>query len=219
MIDHDEPPAGGYIALKTVAVAMPIPTYRGNDDLEIFMKWLQAFLNYLDVHQLVGEKYDHHRVTMMRVAMKGSAQAWFDTTIRCGAPNNTEDRITFIQAIFKMADAFISPATATWAQQRFNQIMYTRQKGILSYVQELSYHILLLVDEYTLWKQIIQAIPSSIRNMLIDYKGLSVLTSSVAEWVDVIEQRECEILEKEAYEETQNSARRNTSAQNWKTQV
>ena len=105
MIDHDEPPAGGYIALKTVAAAMPIPTYGGNDDLEIFMKWLQAFLNYLDVHQLVGEKYDHHRVTMMCAAMKGSAQAWFDTTIRRGAPNNTEDRITFIQAVFKMADA------------------------------------------------------------------------------------------------------------------
>ena len=35
MIDHDEPPAGGYIALKTVAVATPIPTYGGNDDLNI----------------------------------------------------------------------------------------------------------------------------------------------------------------------------------------
>ena len=81
VIDHNEPPAGGYIALKTVAAAMPIPTYRGNDDLEIFMKWLQAFLNYLDVHQLVGERYDHHWVIMMCMAMNGSAQAWFDTTI------------------------------------------------------------------------------------------------------------------------------------------
>ena len=88
----------------------------------------------------------------------------------------------------------------------------------MSYIQELqmvSYH----TDEYMLWKQIIQAIPSSIRNMLIDYKGLSVSTSSVAEWVDAIEQRECEILEKEAYKEMQNSAWRGTSAQNWKTQV
>ena len=190
MIDHDEPPAGGYIALKTVVAATPIPTYGGNDNLEIFMKWLQVFLNYLDIHQLVGKKYDHHQVITMRMAMKGSAQAWFDTTIQRGAPNNTEDRITFIQAVFKMADAFISPAAAMRAQQRFNQITYSRQKGILSYVRELqmvSYHILLLVDEYTLQKQIIQAIPSSIRNMLIDYKGLWVLTSSVAEWVDTIE--------------------------------
>ena len=164
MIDHDKPPAGGYIALKTVAAAMPIPMYGGNDNLEIFMKWLQAFLNYLDIHQLVGKRYDHHWVITMRAAMKGSAQAWFDTTIRCGAPNNTEDRITFIQAIFKMADAFISPATAMRVQQRFDQIMYSRQKGILSYIRELqmvSYHIL-LVDEYMLQKQTIQAIPSSI---------------------------------------------------------
>jgi hypothetical protein len=222
VVDHEAPPAGGYIALKTVAAATPIPTYEGNDDLEIFMKWLQAFLNYLDVHQLVGETYDHHRVITMRAAMRGPAQAWFDTTIRRGAPNNTEDRITFIQAIFRMADAFISPAAATRAQQRFDQITYARRKGILSYVRELqmvSYHVLLPVDEYTLRKQIIQAIPSSIRNMLIDYKGLSVSTSSVAEWVDAIEKRERELLEKEAYEETQIGARRNTSAPNWKTQV
>ena len=53
--------------LKTVVVAMPIPpTYGGNNDLEIFMKWLQAFLNYLDVHQLVGERYDHHQVIIIR---------------------------------------------------------------------------------------------------------------------------------------------------------
>ena len=87
-----------------------------------------------------------------------------------------------------MADMFISPAAAMQVQQRFDQITYSRQKGILSYVWELqmvSYHILLPVDEYTLWKQITQAIPSSIRNILIDYKGLSVSTSLVAEWVDV----------------------------------
>ena len=81
VIDHDKPPAGGYIALKTVVVATPIPTYGGNDDLEIFMKWLQAFLNYLDVHQLVGKRYDHHQVNTMCAAMKGSAQAWFNMTI------------------------------------------------------------------------------------------------------------------------------------------
>ena len=121
-----------------------------------------------------------------------------------------------------MADVFISPAVATRAQQRFDQIRYLRQKGILSYMQELqmvSYHILLPVDKYMLQKQIIQAIPSSIRNMLINYKGLSVSTSSVAECVDTIKRREHELLEKEAYEEMQNCAWRNTLVQNWKTQV
>ena len=158
----------------------------------------------------------------MCMVMKGSAQAWFNTTIQCRAPYNVEDRITFIQAIFRMADAFISPAVPMRAQQRFDQIRYSRQKAILSYVRELqmvSYHILLPVDKYMLQKQIIQAIPSSIRNMLINYKGLSVSTSSVAECVDTIKRREHELLEKEAYEEMQNCAWRNTLVQNWKTQV
>ena len=79
LVDHSEPPVGGYMALKTVAVATPIPTYEGNDNLEIFMRWLQAFLNYMDVHKT----YDHHRVITMHTVMKGSAQAWFDTRIQC----------------------------------------------------------------------------------------------------------------------------------------
>ena len=86
VVEQDELPAGSYIALKTVAAATPIPMYRENDDLEIFMKWLQVFLNYLDIHQLVGEIYNYHQVITMQTAMKGSAQTWFDTTIQCGSP-------------------------------------------------------------------------------------------------------------------------------------
>ena len=60
VVDHEELPVGGYMVLKTVVVATPTPMYKGNDYLEIFMRWLQAFLNSLDIHQLVGETYDHH---------------------------------------------------------------------------------------------------------------------------------------------------------------
>jgi hypothetical protein len=54
----------------------------------------------------------------------------------------------------------------------------------------ISKHILLPIDKYTLRKQIIEVIPSTIQNSLIDLKGLSTSMSSVAEWVEAIARRE-----------------------------
>jgi hypothetical protein len=39
--------------IKTVAAVTPIPKYGGDDNLEAFMEWLQSFLKFLNIHQLV----------------------------------------------------------------------------------------------------------------------------------------------------------------------
>ena len=189
--------------MKNVAANTPIPTYSGDDDLEIFMRWLQDFLAYIDINELVGETNDYHRVLTTRLTLKGAAATWYDNTIQKAALHRAPEPISFQDVILRLADSFITPAAATRAQQSFDRVIYVRKKGIRAYVRELqmlSYHVLTPIDEYTLRKQIIDIIPSSIRNMLIDYKGLSVSTSSVAEWVDAIDLRERELLEREAYE-------------------
>jgi hypothetical protein len=66
----------------------------------------------------------------------------------------------------------------------------------------ISKHILLPIDEYTLRKRIIEVIPSTIWNSLIDLKGLSTSTLSVAEWVEAIARHERELLEKAAFNDT-----------------
>jgi hypothetical protein len=42
--------------IKTIAAVTPVPKYGGNNDLEVFMKWLQGFLTFIDIHQLVGQQ-------------------------------------------------------------------------------------------------------------------------------------------------------------------
>jgi hypothetical protein len=42
--------------IKTIAAVTPVPKYGGNNDLEAFMKWLQGFLTFIDIHQLVGQQ-------------------------------------------------------------------------------------------------------------------------------------------------------------------
>jgi hypothetical protein len=107
--------------------------------------------------------------------------------------------------LLKLADTFITPAAVTKAQHSFDRITYTKDKGIRAYVRELqmiSKHILLPINEYTLRKRIVEVIPSTIQNSLIDLKGLSTSMSSVAEWVKAIARRERELLEKAAFDNT-----------------
>src|SRR6266849_3020693 len=66
------------------------------------------------------------------------------------------------------------------------------------------------IDEYMLRKQIIAAIPQTICHWLINYKDLSISTSTAVEWVNAIERRERELLEREAYNAIVQTAKRTT---------
>lgn len=203
--------SGTYAYLKTVAAGTPRPIYNGDDDLEVFMPWIHRLMCYFDLHQIVGMENDHNRTTILHGALSGHAQTWYENSIRMGTRNVHSFPPDFITVLLRLADRFITPAAVTKAQRGFDRITYTKEKGILAYVRELqliSKHILLPIDEYTLRRRIVEAIPSTIRNHLIDLKGLSTSTSSVAEWVEAIARRERELLEKSAFDDNHMNPKR-----------
>ena len=67
---------------KSVAAVTPIPQYGGGDDLKEFMRWLQKFLNFVDIHQLVGIANDYNRTLTLGSAMEGTTLSWFNLNIR-----------------------------------------------------------------------------------------------------------------------------------------
>jgi hypothetical protein len=109
----------------------------------------------------------------------------------------------FLTILLKLADTFVTPAAVTKAQCSFDKITYTKDKGIRAYIHKLqmiSKHILLPIDKYTLRKRIVEVIPSTIHNSLINLKGLLTSMSSVAEWVEAIAWHERELLKKAAFD-------------------
>jgi hypothetical protein len=48
--------------IKAVAAITPVPKYGGDNDLETFMEWLQGFLTFIDIHQLVGRDNDYNQI-------------------------------------------------------------------------------------------------------------------------------------------------------------
>jgi hypothetical protein len=181
-----------------------MPSYSGKDDLEVFMTWIHSLMCFYNIHQIVGPENDHNRTTILRAALKDWAQTWYDMSIPTGTHGLHTFPSAFIMILLKLAETFVMPAAVMKAQCSFNKIAYTKDKGIRAYVHELqmiSKHILLPIDEYTLRKRIVKVIPLTIRNSLIDLKGLSTSTSSVAEWVEAIARRERELLEKAAFDD------------------
>jgi hypothetical protein len=121
--------------------------------------------------------------------------------------------MAFTDTILRISDEFLTPASATKAQQSFDRVKYARSRGIHSFVREmqtLSSHIFLVVDKYSLCRHIVEAIPQSICDWLIKHKGLSMSTSTVVEWVEAIETCERELLEKEAYNGNLSTTKRTT---------
>src|SRR5271154_6632113 len=131
------------------------------------MKWLQELLAFIDLHQIVGRRNDYTRILTLGSALEGCALSWYNLNLRGSLrlePNS------FLDMVMHVSNEFITPAAATKAQQSFDRVQYTRAQGIRSYVRELhtlSYHIFMPIDEFTLRRQILTAIPQSICNWLI----------------------------------------------------
>ena len=199
VITREPPTVGPATVMKTVAAVTPLPKYGGEDDLEIFMKWLVEFLTFIDIHQLVGVAHDYNRTLTIGAALEGRALNWFDLNMRGPLSG---PRLNFESAILRVTDEFLTPAAATKAQRSLERVQYSTTNGIRAYVrdlQTLSTHVFMPIDEFSLRRQILVAIPQTICNWLINFRDLSTSTSTVVEWVDAIEKRERELLEKEAY--------------------
>ena len=178
------------------------------------MKWLQGFLTFIDIHQLVGRDSDYNRTLTIGAALEGRALSWYNLNMR---EPTSGPRLSFMEMILRISDEFLTPAAATKAQQSLEKVRYSTTLGIRAYVRELetpSDHVFMPVDGYTLRQQIVAAIPQTICNWLIDYKDLSTSTSTVVEWVDAIKRREHELLEKEAYYASVAAAKRSPSGTN-----
>jgi hypothetical protein len=174
---------------------MPMPSYNSEDDLEVFMTWIHSLMCFYSIHQFVGPEHNHNRTTILHAALKDRAQTWYNMTIQTGICSLHAFPPAFLTILLKLADMFVTPAAVMKAQCSFNQVTYTKDKGIRAYVHKLqmiSKHFLLLIDKHTLQKQIVEVIPSMIWNSLINLKGLSTSMSSVTEWVEAIAWHEFE---------------------------
>src|SRR5271156_1515115 len=204
-----EPPSLQFV--KTLSASTKPPSYEGEDDLATFMEWLQSLMTYYEIHQLIGRDADRLRVLVCGSALQGQAAHWYYLYFRQRSADSPGGHLGDV--VHNLADRFITPAAAIRAQNNFERVRYSLNKGIRAFISDLeiySSHMFQDVDEYTLRKLLLEAIPARMRNDLMDHKSLSTTTSPIGVWVEAIERREHELLERAAFNE--NETARNTAA-------
>jgi len=83
------------------------------------MKWLQGFLTFIDIHQLVGHDSDYNRILTIGAALEGRALSWYNLNMR--GPTSGP-RLSFMEMILRISDEFLTPAAATKAQQSLEKV-------------------------------------------------------------------------------------------------
>jgi hypothetical protein len=116
---------GTYAYLKTIVTGMPMPSYNGEDDLEVFMMWIHSLMCLYNIHQIVGPEHDHNRTTILHAALKDWVQTWYNMTIWTGTCGLHAFPPAFLMILLKLADTFVTPAAVMKAQHSFNKITYT----------------------------------------------------------------------------------------------
>ena len=120
--------SGMYTYLKTVTMGMPMPTYSGKDNLEVFMTWIHSLMCFYDLHQIVGPEHNYNRTTILHAALTDQAQTWYDTTIRTGMRGLHAFPPAFLMILLNLADTFITPTAVTKAQCSFDKVTYMKDK-------------------------------------------------------------------------------------------
>jgi len=165
--------------LKGVHAKLPI-AYNGKDDFDILSNWLQGLLQYFKLHRITGVDKDRDQVLVAGTSLAGKAERWFSHEVE--RPNRITCDWTFKSMIVGIYWAFITTATAQQAMQRYNQVWFSSDEGIMAF-----YHDLLMwagrlaqyPDQYSFKRRLFNGMPEEYQHHLALFKGISAEHSSL----------------------------------------
>jgi hypothetical protein len=135
--------------IKGLCVKLP-DTYAGKDDFDKLENWLQGLLRYFKLNHLTAYDRDTDRVLVTGTCLKDKAERWFNHEVE--RPSRVTRNWTFESVITGLYRAFLTTATAQQAMQRYAQVKYSREEGVIAFHRELltwAGHLTQYPDEYS----------------------------------------------------------------------
>jgi hypothetical protein len=103
------------------------------------MKWLQAFLMFINIHQLVGFDNNYNQILTIGSVLEGRALSWYNITMRGPLSG---PKLLFLDMVIYLSNKFLTPVAATKAQQSWEKVQYSPTLGIHAQeLQTLSNHV------------------------------------------------------------------------------
>ncbi|KAJ6524648.1 hypothetical protein DFH09DRAFT_1418473 [Mycena vulgaris] len=148
------------------------PKFRGEDDLDIFMKFIELHCTWLRSQVLCGYDpgVDKYRLTMLKGHLDGAALEWYIQTVN-SAHYTQQRELTFTDALCACAlhRRFITSANAQRATSAFDAVRYDNSTGPDAFAEQLLKRANLMhhvPDEFAVNQKFLAGLPQTIRYKL-----------------------------------------------------
>jgi hypothetical protein len=148
--------------------------YSGNRNHEVFLQWLNQFLNWLRSHYYCGDEADVSRLNLLGNYVDGIAAYWYAANIDNPERISTEP-MSFIDAICAMHRRFVGTATANNAVTQYDRIEYNPADGVEGFYYKLDKMASRMVERpsnYSFKLRLFEGLPSWIYDILLERNRL-----------------------------------------------
>ncbi|KAJ6552963.1 hypothetical protein B0H19DRAFT_1072454 [Mycena capillaripes] len=143
------------------------PKYCGEDNLDLFMKFVELHFTWLRSQALCGYdlSIDRYRTTMLKGHLDGAALEWFIQMVNSSdyAPQVT---LTFTETLCALHRRFVTSANAQRATKAFDAVRYDNDKGPDAFAEQLLKRANLMhhvPDEFAVNRRFLAGLPQTIR--------------------------------------------------------
>src|SRR5215471_233719 len=154
--------------IKNVKVPTP-ELYGGEPDVEAFEAWLLSLLRWLVINRYCGPDFDHLRVQLAGTFLKDKAIRWYNDEV-VGA-HRIKTKWNFEEVIISLFDRCVQAATVHQATKRFEEVLYTPDKGVKDYYSNLTRWASRMPqppNAYSFRKRFLNGLPNEIIGKMIE---------------------------------------------------
>ncbi|KAJ6469785.1 hypothetical protein C8R47DRAFT_1077932 [Mycena vitilis] len=171
--------------IRSVKVDAP-PKYKGDDDLDIFMKFVELQCTWMRSQMICGYEpsVDKYRTSILKGNLEGQALDWFILNI--SNPHFEPEReLTFTETLCALHQRFITSSNAQRATRAFDAVRFDLATGPDAFAEQLlrRAHLMRHVpDEFAINQRFIAGLPRDVRykmkvdkEMTAEYTPFSIL--------------------------------------------
>jgi hypothetical protein len=143
--------------------------YSGNRNHNVFLQWLNQFLNWLRSHYYCGEEADFSRLNFLGNYVEGIAADWYAADID-NPEKMTVIPMKFVDAICAMHCRFVRMATANNAVTQYDRVEYSPSEGVEGFYYKLDKMASQMIErpsDYSFRLRLYEGLPAWIYDTLL----------------------------------------------------
>ena len=144
--------------------------YAGNRNHDVFLQWLNQFLNWLRSHYYCGEDADFSRLNFLGNYVDGVAADWYAADVD-NPDKMTIEPMKFVDAICAMHRRFVRTATANNAVTQYDRVEYSSAEGVEGFYYKLDKMASRMIErpsDYSFRLRLYEGLPSWIYDTLLE---------------------------------------------------